>query len=100
MPRVALITGASRGIGAETARLLAERGFQVVVNYRSSAEEAEEVVADITAAGGDAVIPDISVTHEDQIPVREDLLELFQVSELEKYFTAEELADHPGRRSE
>ncbi len=52
------------------------------------------------AAGGDAVIPDISVTHEDQIPVREDLLELFQISELEKYFTAEELADHPGRRSE
>jgi succinate dehydrogenase / fumarate reductase flavoprotein subunit len=52
------------------------------------------------AAGGDAVIPDISVTHEDQIPVRPDLLELFKVSELEKYFTEEEIADHPGRRSE
>jgi len=34
------------------------------------------------------------------VPVREDLLELFQISELDKYFTAEELADHPGRRSE
>ena len=45
MSRVALITGASRGIGAATALVLAERGFRVVVNYRSSAEEADEVVA-------------------------------------------------------
>ena len=52
------------------------------------------------AAGGDGAIPDVTVTREDQVPVREDLLELFQISELEKYFTAEELADHPGRRSE
>ncbi len=51
------------------------------------------------AAGGDAVIPDISVTHENQVPMRPDLLELFEISELEKYFTDEELADHPGRRS-
>ena len=41
------------------------------------------------AVGGD-VIPDVTVTREDQVPVREDLLELFQVSELEKYFTEEE----------
>ncbi len=52
------------------------------------------------ASGSDDVIPDVTVTREDQVPVREDLLELFQISELEKYFTAEELADHPGRRSE
>ncbi len=51
------------------------------------------------AAGGDQVVPDVTVTKEDQIPVREDLLELFEISELEKYFTDEELADHPGRRS-
>ena len=50
------------------------------------------------AAGGDDVIPDISVTHEDQVPMRPDLLEVFEISELEKYYTAEELADHPGRR--
>ena len=36
MSRVAMITGASRGIGAATARILAERGFRVVVNYRAS----------------------------------------------------------------
>jgi len=50
------------------------------------------------AAGGDDVIPDISVTREDQVPMRPDLLEVFEISELEKYYTAEELADHPGRR--
>jgi 3-oxoacyl-[acyl-carrier protein] reductase len=50
-----MITGASRGIGAATARVLAERGFRVVVNHRASAPQAEEVVTDITAAGGEAV---------------------------------------------
>ena len=53
--RVALVTGASRGIGAATASVLAERGFRVVVNYRSSAEEADDVVRAVTAAGGQAV---------------------------------------------
>ena len=51
------------------------------------------------ADGGDAVVPDVTITHEDQVPMRPDLLELFEISELEKYFTDEELADHPGRRS-
>jgi succinate dehydrogenase flavoprotein subunit len=50
------------------------------------------------AAGGDPVIPDIAITREDQVPMRPDLLELFEISELEKYYTVEELADHPGRR--
>ena len=40
MRRVAMITGASRGIGAATALVLAERGFRVVVNYRTSAPQA------------------------------------------------------------
>src|SRR5271156_3841318 len=51
-----------------------------------------------SAAGGDEVVPDVSVTHKDQIPMREDLLEAFEIAELEKYYTDEELADHPGRR--
>jgi succinate dehydrogenase / fumarate reductase flavoprotein subunit len=50
------------------------------------------------AAGGDEVIPDITITREDQVPMRPDLLELFEISELEKYFTDGELTDHPGRR--
>ncbi len=49
--------------------------------------------------GGDAELPHVSVTRQEQIPMRPDLLELFEISELEKYYTAEELADHPGRRS-
>jgi succinate dehydrogenase / fumarate reductase flavoprotein subunit len=50
------------------------------------------------AAGGDEVIPDISITREEQVPMRPDLLELFEISELEKYYTDPELAEHPGRR--
>ncbi|BBZ46258.1 fumarate reductase/succinate dehydrogenase flavoprotein subunit [Mycobacterium parmense] len=50
------------------------------------------------AAGGDPVIPDVEITREEQTPMRPDLLETFEISELEKYFTEEELADHPGRR--
>ncbi|WP_343708174.1 fumarate reductase/succinate dehydrogenase flavoprotein subunit [Mycobacterium sp.] len=50
------------------------------------------------AAGDDPVVPDVTVTHQDQIPMREDLLETFEIAELEKYFTDDELADHPGRR--
>jgi succinate dehydrogenase / fumarate reductase flavoprotein subunit len=51
-----------------------------------------------SATGGDQVVPDVTVTHKDQIPMRPDLLEAFEIGELEKYYTDEELADHPGRR--
>ena len=65
--RVGIITGASRGIGAATALVLAERGYRVVVNYRSSAEEAEKVVAAISAAGGEAVAIQADVTAPDDV---------------------------------
>ncbi|OBL15251.1 fumarate reductase/succinate dehydrogenase flavoprotein subunit [Mycobacterium sp. 1245499.0] len=49
------------------------------------------------ASGGDEVIPEITITKKDQTPMRPDLLELFDIAELEKYYTDEELAGHPGR---
>jgi 3-oxoacyl-[acyl-carrier protein] reductase len=53
--KVAIVTGSSRGIGAEIAQRLAHDGFKVVVNYAASAGPAEEVVAAIKGGGGDAV---------------------------------------------
>jgi NAD(P)-dependent dehydrogenase (short-subunit alcohol dehydrogenase family) len=47
-----LITGASRGIGAATARLAAEHGYQVAINYRSNEQAAQCVAEDIRSAGG------------------------------------------------
>ncbi|WP_430331799.1 SDR family NAD(P)-dependent oxidoreductase [Rhodococcus sp. ACT016] len=67
MSRVAVITGASRGIGAASALVLAEQGFRVVVNYRSSAEQADEVVQAATVAGGEAVAIRADVTASDDV---------------------------------
>jgi 3-oxoacyl-[acyl-carrier protein] reductase len=55
MKQVAIITGASRGIGAAIAQRLARDGFAVVVNYAGNVVEADKVVGAITAAGGTAI---------------------------------------------
>ena len=72
MRRVAVITGASRGIGAATALVLAKRGFRVVVNYRASARQAEEVVAAISEAGCEAVAIRADVTAPGEVAAMAD----------------------------
>ena len=72
MARVAMITGASRGIGAATAMVLAKHGYRVVVNHRASAPQAEEVVAAIAAAGGEAMAIKADVTVPDDVTAMVD----------------------------
>ena len=65
--QVLIITGASRGIGAATARLAAARGFQVCVNYLRQHQAAEEVVAAIRQKGGTAVAIQADVSSESEV---------------------------------
>jgi len=65
--QVALVTGASRGIGASIARELAQAGAKVVVNYASSPAAAEAVVAETQSAGGQAWTHQANVAEEEQV---------------------------------
>ena len=64
MSRVLLVTGGSRGIGAAVARLAAERGYAVCVNYRANADAAAAVVQGITRSGGRAIAVQGDVARE------------------------------------
>ncbi|MET7767561.1 SDR family oxidoreductase [Nocardia sp. NPDC005366] len=63
--RIVLITGASRGIGAETARILGAGGDHVVVNYREKRKRAEVIAEEIRAAGGSASIAGADIAEPD-----------------------------------
>ncbi|ELS31840.1 MULTISPECIES: 3-oxoacyl-[acyl-carrier-protein] reductase [Pseudanabaena] len=65
--QVAIVTGASRGIGRAIAVALASEGAKVVVNYASSASAAEEVVAEIKTKGGEAIAIHADVSQESQV---------------------------------
>jgi len=65
--KVALVTGASKGIGAEIARELASRGASVAVNYSGSKAAAEKLVAEIKSLGGKAIAVQANIADPDAI---------------------------------
>lgn len=75
MQEIVIVTGASSGIGAATARLLGAAGAHVVVNYNSSKELAEGVVADVEKVGGKAIAVQANMGSE------ADILRLFEVAD-------------------
>ena len=67
MRKVLLVTGGSRGIGAATCILAAQKGWAVAVNYTANSKAADDVVAHIKSAGGEAMSVQADVANEEQV---------------------------------
>jgi 3-oxoacyl-[acyl-carrier protein] reductase len=87
--QVAIVTGASRGIGREVALALAAEGANVVLNYASSSEAAEQVLAEITAIGSSGIALQADVSQVDQVET------LFKTA-LEKWGRVDVLVNNAG----
>lgn len=66
-PQIMIVTGGSRGLGAATARLAAQRGYDICVNYLGNSDGAEAVVREAEAAGRRAIAVQADVSKEDQV---------------------------------
>lgn len=77
MKKVAIVTGASRGIGAATAKLLSKRGYAVCVNYNTAKDKAEEITRSIIQEGGNAIAIQADMSSE------QDIITLFNKVEQE-----------------
>jgi len=73
--QVAIVTGASRGIGAAVARRLANDGFAVAINYASSSKEADALVAELAAQGTTAIAIKADVSNADEVRAMFDATE-------------------------
>jgi 3-oxoacyl-[acyl-carrier protein] reductase len=87
--KVAIVTGASRGIGRATAVALATEGASVVVNYASSSGAADEVVAQIEAMGGSAIAFKANVANSDEV-------DALIAATMEKYGRIDVLVNNAG----
>ncbi|MFV0455128.1 MAG: SDR family oxidoreductase [Pseudomonas sp.] len=67
MPRVMLITGASRGIGAATARLAAAEGYALCLNFHNRADTAQQLLEELNSAGAQAIAVAADVSDETQV---------------------------------
>lgn len=74
---VAIVTGGSRGIGASTAKLLANKGYRICINYRSDEVAANAVVSELTSHGTTAIAVQADIGKED------DTVHLFEVVDQE-----------------
>ena len=72
MKKVAIVTGASRGIGRAVAKRLAQDGFVVVVNYLSNAGEGDQVVAELKGIGGNTMAPCVIIGERAGEMLRKD----------------------------
>ena len=91
-PKVAIITGSSRGIGASIAKRLAANGLTVIVNYAGRAVDADQVVTDITAQGGKAVAIQADVSVPAQVAALFDQATAFRRSR----YSRKQCRDHPA----
>jgi glucose 1-dehydrogenase len=87
--QIAIVTGASSGIGAGVAKALAREGAKVVINYSSSEDKAKKVLEEIRAEGGDGFVMHADVSHE------QDVINMFQKT-IKEYGTVDILINNAG----